>query len=238
MAFTVDDIYLWVNDLANSVQSGTAFSDSQFNEALKFVNIEIFNKESGLTEDYQVDNPIPRVGWQLTNTVSDNCRLLIIPVALTVGSNGYFAYPPDYAAFSSLYYRYTLNNPNGGTPTFSDRWVEMVTDSELVQRLQSSIKPPSVFFPVGSWSASGFKLYPEQVTRVNLTYLKIPRTPVRGFTVLPNDETEYNPATSTQVEWPDTIMPTFAARVAKWVGVNLREEELYAWMDKRVKEGE
>lgn len=238
MAFSVDDIYLWVNDLANTTQSGMGFSDTQFNEALKFVNIEIFNKQSGLTEDYQVDNPMPRLNWQLTNTISDNCRLLITNVQITVGSNGYFAYPADYAAFSAMYYRYILNNPSGGTPTYSERWVEMVTDSELIQRLQSSIKPPSVFFPVASWNDLGFRAYPEQVTRINLKYLKYPRTPVRGFTVLANDETEYDAATSVQVEWPDALMPTFAARVAKWVGVNLREEELYAWMDKRVKEGE
>lgn len=228
----VNNIYNFVNFISNKTQSGE-ISDDEFNIALQFVNIELFRYGVGLPENYTAGNPEPPVAWQITNTISDDFRFLITPVSITVGSNGHFAYPADYGAFSSLYYRYTLNNPNNGTPTFADRVVELVTDSELVQRLQNSITKPSVFYPVGVWSALGFKVYPEQVTRINLIYLKIPRTPIRGYTTTPNDETVYDPATSVQTEYPDTLFPNFAARICKYFSINIRDQELYQMAENR-----
>jgi len=232
---TVEDIYQWVFFLLNKTQSGE-ITDTSFNQAMQVVNMELFRYETGMPESYQIGNPMPAVAWQLTNTISDDLRPFIINVPINkVGD--YFPYPTDYAAFSSMYFNYTLNSTTGGNPTYQKRWVEPVSDSELRLRLISAIKMPTNFYPIAAWYNQGYKVYPDNINRIELTYLKMPRTPFRAFTQLANDQTQYDPANSIQLEYPETLHPNFAVRVAKYVGVNIREEELYAMMQQRKNEG-
>lgn len=233
---TVQELYEWVNFLANKQQSGE-ITDSNFNTALSVVNIELFRYETGMPESYQIGSPQPPVAWQLTNTISDDLRSFIVNVPIQK-VNDFYAYPADYGVFSSMWFNYTMNSTNGGQPTYQKRWVEPVSDSELRLRLISTIKPPSNFYPIAAWYNNGFKVFPDNINRIELTYLKVPATPVRGFTQAANDQTIYDPTTSVQLEYPQTLHPNFAVRVARYYGVSIREEELYAWMQERKREGQ
>lgn len=234
---TVQEIYEWVNFLSNKYQSGE-ITDDNFNTALAFVNLELFRYETGMPEAYQVGMPVPPVAWQITNTISDDLRNFILKVQIPKDSNGYFPFPADYAVFSSMYYDYILNAEDcGGQPTLEKNWIEPVSDGELRLRLYSAIKQPTAYYPICAWYSYGFKVYPESVTQIELTYLKVPRTPVRNFTQLPNDQTQYNPIGSVQLEYPESLHANFAVRIAKYYGWNIRDEELYGWSQQRKNEG-
>ena len=230
----INDIYEWVVFISNKSQSGEV-TDSNFNTAAQFVNLDIFRKESGLPEDYMPNAPIPRMAWQITSTISDDLRFLVktLPIDKV---NGYFPYPADYGAYSSLGYKWIMNNPTGN-PTWEDVWPELVTDEEKRLRLKSTIKPPTPFYPIAAYGVGGFQVYPESITKIELTYLKLPATPIRNFTQLPNDQTEYNPIGSVQFEYPETMYPNIAARIAMQYGINIREEQFVAYMNQRKQEG-
>lgn len=234
MALNIQNIYEWVNFAANKMQSGE-ITDSQFNTACQFVNLDLFRQLSGVPENYQPNNPIPPISWQITSTISDDLRQLVKKATLTK-SGDYFAFPTDYAAFSSIAYKYILNQPNSN-PTVESRWIELVTDDELHQRLPSAIKPPTLFYPIAAYYLQGFQVFPSQINKIELTYLKVPNTPIRNFTQLANDQTEYNPTGSVQFEYPETLYPNIAARIALQLGISIREEQFVEYMKQRQAQG-
>lgn len=230
----IEDIYQYVYNLANKTQSGE-WSDTLFNNAAAFVNMDIFRKQTGLPEDYMPNNPSPRVAWQITTTISDDLRLLLKTATINK-TNGYFPFPADYAAYSSMGYLYTYNNPSGN-PTAERVYMEAVTDDEKKIRLKSVIKEPTLAYPICAYSLNGFEVYPQAIDKIELTYLKIPATPFRNFTQLPNDETVYDPVGSVQFEYPETLYPNIASRIALVLGINIRSEEFVAYMQQRKQEG-
>ena len=232
----IQDLYFFFQTLINKQQSGE-LTDTQFNSACAFVSLDLFRKYSGVPEEYQPGNPVPRLGWQMTNAISDDLRNFIVNANIPINNSGYFPFPTDYSVFSSMWYRYMLNNPNGGTPTNELRWIENVSDGELRLRLTSNIKYPSLYFPVCAWYSYGFKVYPENINRVELTYLRTPITPFRNFTQLGNDETAYNPIGSVQFEYPQTLYPDIAARIGKYLGISIREDQFIAYMEQRQQAG-
>jgi hypothetical protein len=238
MAFTVNDIYQWVYTLANQYESGQ-WTDENFNTALKVVNIELLRSELGLPESYKSGDPDPAISWQITNTISDDLRPFIVPVIINQNAQGYFPYPADYAGYSSIWYDLKQNPKNcGGQPSVKSIYVEPVSDDQLRVRLTSQICEPSLRYPIVVWYAGGFQVYPSQIKQIELTYVRYPATPVWGYTTLPNGQTQYDPTTSVQPEYPDTLLPNFAIRVCRYLSINLREDQFYAYISERMAKGE
>jgi len=136
----VNDIYLWVNFLANKYQSG-AISDAEFNYALDAVNLDLFKLKVGLPEEYQVNAPFARQAWQVSNKISDDMRYFVTQVDINKNVGGIFPYPADYGAFSSMRYQRILNQLCD-TPDVKTRTIELITDAELSERLDNTIIPP------------------------------------------------------------------------------------------------
>ena len=75
---------------------------------------------------------------------------------------------------------------------------------------------------------------PDVINKVKLTYVKIPTTPVWGFTLV-NDQPVYNSATSTNFDYPVSMTNDIAMIVLSKLGVNLMMGEIvqYAEMIKK-----
>jgi len=223
---SINDVWLFVGFVANKVQSG-GYSASEFNNACQVVAIELFNVKVGLPEEYKPGAPFPRQAYDVTQKITDDLAPFINPnVPIARNNNGYFPKPADYYAYSSLCYNYVVNSDNcNDNPTSIQRVIEMVTDGELRIRLENSIIPPDLRYPVARLTLAGFDIYPKQIKNVMLTYLKAPVPPVYGYDVI-NDEYVYNPNTSTQLDFPATLHTEFAMRVVRYLGINLRAMEL------------
>lgn len=232
----IGNVFNWLSFLGNKYQSGS-ISPEEFNLACNVVSRELFNVKMGLPEAYQVGAPYAPQQYQISQKITDDLRNFIKDVTINKAS-GYFAIPADYAAFSSLSYKYILNDPDcGGNPTQIINYIEVVPDAELRVRLADNVIAPSLKYPVATYREAGILVYPKEINRIDLTYLRFPTVPVFGYTVT-NDEYIYNPATSTQIDFPETLHSEFAVRIARYVGVNLREEQLIATMQERIKTGE
>lgn len=233
----INDIYLWVNFLADKYQS-RAISDTEFNQIIDAVSYDLWKLKVGLPEEYQANAPFPRQAWQISNKISDDMRYFITEVAINKNNNGIFAYPNNYGAFSSLRYSRILNN-GCDTPDVKTRTIELVTDAELSERLDNTIIPPNYDYPVGAWYAEGWKVYPTQITTVDLTYLRLPTTPFRNFDFDPiTDQTTYQPIGSTPLDFPKTLWIDFAVMCVKFLSINIREEILYSMAQQRQLSGQ
>lgn len=233
----INDIYLWVNFLADKYQS-RAISDTEFNQIIDAVSYDLWKLKVGLPEEYQANAPFPRQAWQISNKISDDMRYFITEVAINKNNNGIFAYPNNYGAFSSLRYSRILNN-GCDTPDVKTRTIELVTDAELSERLDNTIIPPNYDYPVGAWYSEGWKVYPTQITTVDLTYLRLPTTPFRNFDFDPiTDQTTYQPIGSTPLDFPKTLWIDFAVMCVKFLSINIREEILYSMAQQRQLSGQ
>lgn len=232
---TINESYEWLLFLVNAKQSGKLTPDS-FNLACKVVNMEYFNKESGLEEEYQVGNPHARVEWQLTAKITDNNRQLVVETDL-VKVGDYFPLPTDYGAFSSYRFGYTYNPPGCQDAVMENTMMEIVTDAELAIRLNNAIKMPTLRRSIGAYYQSGLRPYPKEINYCHCTYLRKPIPPFRNYTVV-NNQNIYNPTGSIEWDWPDTVHATLIYRVARYAGVNIREEAFYQMMEKRIAQGQ
>jgi hypothetical protein len=192
----------------------------------------MFKTKVGIPEEYQVGQAKARQEWQVTTKISDDMRKFVTEVEINkVGS--VFPYPTDYGAFSSLRYSRILNN-GCDTPDVRTRTIELVTDGELSDRLDNTVVYPDFEYPVGAWYSAGWKVFPKIIEKIDLTYLRIPVKPVRGYILDPaTDLTTYDPLTSVQIEYPETLHIDFTYRVLKYLAINIREEMLYEMANQR-----
>jgi len=229
----VGEIVAWLNTLGNKEQSGE-YSPDQINTAFNVVNIELAKVKIGLPEAYQVGRPEAPQSYQITQQISDEIRPFIISTTLNKTGNG-FNIPTNMLAFSSIRYDYTYLDADGVGHSVIQP-VEFVTDGELSVRLNNYIKYPTLEYPVVAYINNQFRIYPDAITNVTLTYVRKPVTPVYGYT-LNGDFVIYDPATSVQLEWPEILHPDFAVRCARYLGVTIREEELYQMAMARIQLG-
>lgn len=230
---SINDIYNFVNLLADSYQSRKIAPD-EFNQIVDNVNLDLFKLKVGLPEEYQVSAPFARQAWQVSNKISDDMRYFITQTTIAKNvSTSIFAYPTNYGAFSSLRYRRVVNK-DCDTPDVATRTIELVTDAELSERLDNTIITPTTEYPVGAWYAAGWKVFPSIINSVELTYLRLPTTPVWGYTVDPTtDLVTYDPVTSVQVDYPKTLWVDFAIMCVRYLGINIRDNELYQMVRER-----
>ena len=161
-------------------------------------------------------------------------RYFITQIDINKNAQGIFEYPANYGAFSSMRYDRILNDKDCGTPDLKTRTVELVTDAELSERLDNTIILPDYDYPVGAWYGSGWKVYPTIITKINLTYLRLPTTPYWNYIVDPvTDLVTYDPIGSVQPDYPKSLWIDFATMCVKYLGVNIRDTELYQMAQQR-----
>lgn len=237
---TVQEGYLWVNFLARKLFSG-AIKPSDYNIALSAVNIEFYKLQFGLPEDYQLGAPFSRQAYELTMKMNDNVQHLRKRVFITkTVSTGLFAKPADFADFSTMRYP-EVENPEKCGEAVQNTWrkIEPVTDEEYNFRLGSALLRPVLKKPITIFVNGGYEVKPDEVNMVFLTYLRLPKTPIRYYIVDSNDQDIPNPnQPNVELDWPETVHTDFYVRVARYLGIYLRDDEFLASMKERIVAGQ
>lgn len=228
MAVTVEDIRQQVFYLLNKHQSGNTLNGAEFNQALKFANLSFFKRRYGLPESYRPGMPLPAISYEVTQLIIDGLSPFKVtrggrdyPV-ITVDKNGWAALPPDYIHASSITYNVTP--------------VEILRDSQFQDRLNNSITFPSKKDPICSIHAGYIQFQPTDLGSVNMVYLRLPVTPVWGYTIT-NDEEVYNAATSVQPEWNDVDMGDFVNIIVEYASNNLKDAFTKQAADSKIQNG-
>lgn len=234
----VNEIYDWVSFVANSYQSGK-FSANEINLAFKVIAIELFNVKCGLPEQNKPGAPYPIQAYGINDkNIDDLAPYISHHFVINKNLAGYFPKPTNYYAFSSLSFNYVENDPNCKVnPTSVQRFIKLLNDSEWRIRIGNSIIPPSVEYPIAKVTNQGFQVAPINIKQIFLTYLQAPVPPVYGYTVV-NDEYIYDPLTSTQCDFPETLHTEFCMRCVRYLGVNLRDTELEQLAEQRLISGQ
>jgi hypothetical protein len=119
--------------------------------------------------------------------------------------------------------------------------IDLIYDEAKIEYiLRSTLSVPTETRPVGLVSHV-LEVYPTSIKKIKLRYYKLPESvaavspqgrstnpPTFGYITSTNVEI-YNPATSFDFELPDQYVPELVIEIAKMVGVNLRDSEVYAY---------
>lgn len=115
--------------------------------------------------------------------------------------------------------------------------VEFLPDSEIGQRLSSSILYPSKSYPAFSVYDSHFKFYPCSLGIAKLTYLRYPAKPEWKYKTNPNGRPVYDPAASIDSEWGENNLNEIAVRVCSYLGIHLSRVDLLNYAEAQQQNG-
>lgn len=224
----VNSIYEYCLWQLNKEQSGNSLSPDQFNSGLAWSNLEYFKLKYGLSEDYQAGRPVAPVTYEISQKIMDDMRSLRTVLggknapALPIDVNGWAEIPPDYLHVSSIKY-------NGTT-------IEILREDFLGDRLTNSIKYPSKENPICVMQENYISFYPKDLGFVEFSYLRLPQTPVWGYTIV-NDQPVYNSATSVQSEFPSDCQTDIGNLILHYAAANLRDQLSLQLSEQRKKAG-
>lgn len=233
----VGQIFNLVDFISNKEQTGDTLTPDQFSLIMEAVNIMFFKERYGLPEEYQPGQPLPRQAWEITQKMSDDLRACKEhQPAWAVDSAGVAQIPSDYIHRSSIlktFIPYTGSQPITTV-------VEALTDDEAGGRRSNSITYPTLKNPICVFYKNYIQFFPINIQSVEFTYLRLPKKPFFDYNIA-NDQYVFlpqgqfhngtnlpagTPSRTVELEWPEDAHIDFANRIMKYVGINLREDQL------------
>jgi hypothetical protein len=205
---TVEELRVYIYAIANKDQTGNLPTPAEFNSYLARANEDKFRIEYGLRENLQNN-----IAYQNSQDSTDALAPFLTQAPLTTLVPGQFALPADYVHVSSIAY---IDNARRNM-------VMIVNEDEYNGLINNPIIPPTTKYPIAKFMGSSIFVQPG-VTAIDMVYLRMPRTPVWGYTTV-NDEPVYNPATSVQLEWKPIYHIDIARLVMGYMSIEFRDQE-------------
>jgi hypothetical protein len=209
----------------------------QINTVAPRAYFEWFNKRYNNTADYRQEAPVTRVGYDASTRVMDDLKdfkefrpfnvdsegKVLIPNGTTVrDANNQIA--PEYLHLSSLKYNFVYNNKAGKITSRNIEVIQM-RNSEVGKILGSDLTYPVKENPKAEVFSDHIQFYPKDLSRVTVTYLRMPVTPVWGYTTV-NKRPVYDASTSVDFEISEDNLNELVFNSLSYFGINMREQQI------------
>lgn len=222
-------VYTALKDLVNKDQRGFV-TPATFNSLAAAAQMNIYNRLfDTAAENKRIRMSQFDAGFDKSRVKMDAEDLAVFSkstsINLTVGVG---AKPTDLGRIVSM-----KNNANGSP-------VALIYDESKIDYItRSTLSAPSATYPV-ALVGSDIQVFPTSTAAVTLRYYKLPQglnpatgaktvsQPKFGYTVAANKEI-YSAANSTDFELPETYFSDLVIEIAKMIGVNLRDQDVYAY---------
>lgn len=221
----IDEVYKFVQYISNKNQSGF-LTPKDFNLSINRALTEWVMK--------RYNNVVSKnnQGWEKNQKISDDLRFLIVrDQIIQVDYEGVFDIPNDYLHLDNLSYNYVYEQD--GRTLSEMKPIDIVRSSELSNFLSSKIykrKIDSKEYAIACMYSDFIQVYPKNVQRVSMTYLRKPIEAKWAFTVQ-NRKPVYDSVNSVDIEAPDEAMNEIVMMCCSYLGMNLREAELVQYSE-------
>ena len=231
---SVREVYNALKDLANKEQRGF-ITPSEFNSFAPIAQQNVFNKlfkDITASEALRRRNVDPARDKSTLKQIKEDLGVFSKDSTITKAS-GVFAKPDDFARLISM--------KTAGDillDVTSSVMIDPIYDEEKIDRiLLSDLSKPSTSRPVAIVK-DNIQVFPTSINRIQVRYYKQPegidpttgaRTvslPKFGFTTS-NGKEAFNASTSVDFELPEHYSSELVFEIAKLVGVNLRDPNVY-----------
>jgi hypothetical protein len=102
----------------------------------------------------------------------------------------------------------------------------VIDGNKIATKLNRKICPPSIDYPMIQFIGNQVRIYPKDVDLIEIEYFRQAKEPVWGYTVV-SGKPVYDPSISQDVEFSAELMNLIVTKMLTYLGVNLRESELY-----------
>jgi hypothetical protein len=227
-------IWSLVEYISNKDFSGNVITPQRFNELIKVVNIDLFRQKYGLPEEYQPGRPVPMEYVDITLKNTDDLRIFKVQQASVAVVNGILPFASNYAHRDTVTYNYTKTI--AGVITTLPRPVEILREAEFASRQGNWTKKPTLQNPIGVVRSTGIHIRPLTILSVDYSYYRFPVDP--SFAWIERDGyIEYDTANSVEHEWVKDEGITLTMMILKYVGINLRENEVINYAQAKLQQG-
>ncbi len=240
MMASVYEVYLILKDLTNKDARGMV-TPSQFNSFAGVAQTRVFN---GLFSEIQSNK---KQSIRQLDGGRDKNRIKQIQEDLSTfsktselsspnGPTGTFTKPDDMSRIISM----TTNGSWLLDGTTSER-IQLVYDEEKIDMiLVSTLSVPTESNPVALVSVD-IQVFPTSINKIKLRYYKTPegvlaltgvktsQTPSFGYTAGANGQEVYDVNNTVDFELPNHYVPELVVEMAKLIGINLRQPDVYAY---------
>lgn len=159
--------------------------------------------------------------YGVTQNIHDALRPFRIYYQFTSNSAGFVTFPDGYL--------YLIGSPFTVTGSTVNEIV-FVNEAEFPHALKSQLRPVSNSYPIAIDSSDGFSIYPQQTQIGYFTYLRRPAQPIYA-TVQSGRSIYYDATNSVNIEWEEQYWNNIIAKALKYVGVNMGEQDVFAFAE-------
>jgi hypothetical protein len=205
---SINDIYKLVSYLVDKYQ-GTYLSPDDFNMVVNMAQRQYLNY---LTEDGSGHTGMHlgrKSGMLINAPVVETLSIFIKESTLTVTSQ-VATQPTD------LYRIISMRTSN------DLHVVRKITPDKLAEIIDDVIDPPTLIDPIYVDMGSNFKIYPNTVTSVKVSYVRVPADMKWAYT----GALVYDSANSVQPEWNTKDLEDIIYRTIGIIGINLKDGDL------------
>jgi hypothetical protein len=231
---TLFEMYDLMGLIVNKDYSGNIITPTRFRQLIKVVNIDYFKKKYGLPEEYQPGRPIPKEYADITIKNTDDIKPFKSYDPAYSCPAGLLPYPSDYAHRDQMIYN--LATIIDGVNTTIPKKVEVLRESQAVDRLGNYTKSPTTTHPIAVVRSEGIQIYPVTITSVDFSYYRWPIDPVFAYTQYTGYIT-YDAVNSTEFEYPQDCHLDLVRMMLEMVGVRLREGDIVQYANTKLQQG-
>ena len=234
---TLWETYELLRFIGNKDYSGNIITPERFSMLIKVVNIDLFRKKYGLPEQYQPGRPIPLEHVEITLKNMDDMKAFKEFIEAAPVVNGVLAYPDDYAHRDEIIYNFikTINAPIPTAVTLP-RPVEVLRETHAAERRGNWTKQPTTGHPIATMRSDGIYIFPDTITAVDFSYYRWPVDPEFVYTIQDGYIT-YDAVASVAWEWPQDEHVTLVTLMLSYIGINLREADVYQYAELKKQKG-
>jgi len=234
---SVNEVYSGLKNLANKDERGF-ITPKVFNTFAAIAQNKIFNdlfNETMKAQTMRMRNIDAKTHHSYTKRLEED--LAYFSKESTVSqSSGVFEKPEDLARIISMK---THGAYVFGTSTSTS--IDVIYDESKIEYvLQSDLSAPSSTHPVAI-VGNDIEVFPTSIKKIKVRYYKQPegRSPIDGSRTalsprynalsLGASNEVFDPTTSVDFELPDHYVPLLVIEIGKMIGINLKDQEVFAY---------
>lgn len=227
----IDKLRRFFELLANKYQVGGYVAPSKFNllaqQATKELQMDLYGNIKG----YRDARPIPKIAYSQTQAIVDYLAPFLVTKVIEPTKGNLYAtinLPSDYLHYESgkvLYYQNgNCDNTVKGSMDYAP--LIIIDGDKMGTKLTRKICPPTSEYPMAQFIGGVMRVYPASIDLVELEYFRLAKDPIWAYTIV-GGKPIYDPSSSQDVEFSAELMNLITAKMLGYLGVNLRESELY-----------
>jgi len=216
---SIDTVKTYTEYLVRKNNSGY-LSPSQFNLIINRASKTIFVKRVGNPHDYRPGQPVPAIGFQITQKITEDLKRFQENGNLILKADGTANYPTDLA--------YTIPGISYVTSNKGARVVvpiEVIDKDKEASRLASAIVTPTRSYPIAVFENTFIQVYPAGISNIKFPYLRYPKEALWASNTV-NNRPVYDPANSVDLEWEDLVVNDIIMQALKSIGISIKDADV------------